>query len=106
MSDFKKQIDKIADKIEDEVSGYVSFEELFNLGFMDKNSKFGTLDGFLKYYGFTVNSIEDFEALDEEKLNNAVIESTCFESWNEMYKQAGTDYVKKKLIDAGFDVSE
>lgn len=106
MSDFKKQMDNIINKIEDEVSGYVSFERLFDLGFMDKNSKFGTLDRFFKFHGFKVNDNKDLEALDVEKLNNAVAESTCFYSWNEMYQQAGTEYALQKLKDAGFDVSE
>lgn len=106
MSDFKKQIEKVIADIESEISGFVSFEDLFDLGFMDKNSDFGTLGEFFEFYNLKVNSMEDFEALDEDLLNDAVEKSTCFSSWDEMYQQAGTEYALKKLKNAGFDITD
>ncbi len=102
---FEKQFKKIQESIEDEVNGNVSFEELFDLGFMDKNTNFDSFEALLKHYGFVVNSQEDFESLDETALDNAIAESSCFTSWKEMYESAGQEYVYKKLKDAGFDVA-
>jgi hypothetical protein len=101
---FEEQMKVIVDKIEDEVNGSVSFEALFDLGFMDKNSDFGTFNELLDHYGFEVNNQEDFEALNEEKLDDAIRKSTCFSSWNEMYEVAATEYVYRKLTNAGFDI--
>lgn len=102
---FTKQFEKIQERIEDEVNGNVSFEELFDLGFMDKNTDFESFEELLKHYGFVVNTQEDFEAIDETSLDKAIAESSCFSSWKEMYESAGQEYVYKKLKDAGFDVT-
>lgn len=101
---FKKQFENITSKIEDEVSGNVSFEELFDLGFMDKNTDFSTFQLFLEHFEFDVNSQEEFENLDEGELDNAIQKSSCFTSWKEMYEVAGKEYVYKKLTDAGFEL--
>lgn len=101
-----KQLDKIQKTIQDEVNGNVSFEELFDLGFMDKNTDFDSFESLLKHYGFVVNSQEDFEAIDEAELDKAIAESSCFSSWREMYESAGQEYVYKKLKNAGFDVTK
>ena len=102
---FTKQFEKIQERIEDEVNGNVSFEELFDLGFMDKNTDFESFEVLLKRYGFVVNTQEDFEAIDETALDKAIAESSCFSSWKEMYESAGQEYVYKKLKNAGFDVT-
>lgn len=100
-----KQFEKIQERIEDEVNGNVSFDELFDLGFMDKNTDFESFEALLKHYGFVVNTQEEFEAIDETSLDKAIAESSCFSSWKEMYESAGQEYVYKKLKDAGFDVT-
>jgi len=95
---------KFIEKITDEFSRKFSFEELFNLGFMDKNSDFGTFEEFLDYHGFEVNSYEDFMAIDEDEFDEAIRKSTCFNSWKEMYKAAGEEYALRILKNSGFDV--
>lgn len=101
---FDKQFRNIQNKIQDEIEGFVSFEELFDLGFMDRNSEFETIDEFFKFHGFKISSIEDFEAIEEDILDNAISTSTKFNSWKEIYEAAGQEYIFNKLKDAGFNI--
>lgn len=103
-SEFNNQFEKILNNIEDEINGNVSFEELFNLGFMDKNTDFKDFESFLNHYGFVVNGQEDFEAIDKSELDKVIAKSSCFNSWKEMYESAGKEYAIKKLNNAGFDI--
>jgi hypothetical protein len=64
----------------------VCFDELFNVRFMTKYTEFVT--------------IEDFDLIPEEELDEFVRSHTRFSNWREMLDKAGEEYVFRKL---GFD---
>jgi hypothetical protein len=105
MDSISKQLKQINKSINDEVGDSVTFEQLFDEEFMDKNTDHSTIAEFFQYHGFVIRNAEDFEAIDQQLLNDAVTKSTCFGSWEQMCKQAGTNYLARELIKAGFDIS-
>jgi hypothetical protein len=103
-NNIEEYLKKINKKIENEVNGPVSFKELFDIGFMDRNSEFQNIEQFFLHYNFKVNTKDDLNNLNEEQLNEAVRLSTKFASWDEMYKNATNEYLIKKLKKAGFKI--
>lgn len=106
MKNLQDQLRKITDEIENEVSGNVSLGELFDLGFLEKNSDFKTLHQLFRFHDIVVEDIDDFEALDIEVLDKAVKASTSFGSWDEMLRRAEEEHIIWKLKNVGFDISE
>ncbi len=106
MSSFKitglKEFQKKLEKSIDEASGSVSFEELFDHGFMEKHSDFKTIGELLEHHGIQVNSQEEFEALDDDVLDKAITSSSDFGSWSELYKDAAQELIKKRMTEQGF----
>lgn len=88
-------------KATEEASGNVSFDKLFNEGFMAKHSNLQTIDEMFDQAGVTIESEVDFTALSEEKLNSIVKQNTNFGSWEEMLGKASEEYlgseIKKRL---------
>ena len=82
-------------------SGDVSFDKLFNTGFMAKHSNLQTIDDMFDKAGITIESEADFKALPEETLNSIVKQHTSFSSWEEMLGKASEEYmgneIKKRL---------
>lgn len=97
MKDLENQLKNITNQIENEVNEEVSLGELFDRGFLEKNSEFETLNEFFKFHDILVTTLEDFEALKTEVLDEAVKLSTSFNSWDEMLQEAEEERIMKKL---------
>jgi hypothetical protein len=99
-----KKIGRSVEKTANEVNGSsVSFDELFNQGFIVKHSSYATIDDFFKENNIVFTSKEEFEQIPDEIIDRACQESTPFHSWQDMLQAAGTDYVRKQLRKNGFD---
>lgn len=96
-SDLKKQLDKIQKEIQKKVNGPVNIGELFNNSFMERNTNSKSIDDFFKEGSFEVETEEDLDNIDVGKLNQHVISSTKFSSWEDMKNLAGKEYALKKL---------
>jgi hypothetical protein len=90
---FLKDLQKKADSL----NGEVEFTQLFNPNFMTTFTNFSSSDEFLKKSPFEVHNQEDFENIDEDKLDQYVRANTRFSSWEEMKNKAGELYAKLKL---------
>jgi len=107
LGDLNRKLKKIQDKIAStaqEVSGEVSFEVLFNQGFMDKHSKFSTIDELFNHGGLRISSQQEFENIETGVLDKLVQENTEFSSWQSMYQKAANEYITKEFRKRGFDV--
>lgn len=107
MSNTYNSIDKLLKKIEsdsNDISGSISSEELFDNGFMDKNTAFSTLKEFLNFHNIIVKSQEEFDALNDTILDNAISKSSDFSTWNEFRTSAFKEIAMKKMTDKGYNV--
>lgn len=107
MSKAFKSIDELLKKMEsdsNELSGPISTEELFDNGFMEKNTDFSTLNDFLKYHNIIIKRQEDFDKLDNEILDDAISKSSDFSTWNEFKMEASKEITIKKMRDKGYNV--
>ncbi len=75
----------------------VPFAELFPASFMARYTSFGTMDEMLQKSGFPVESQADFEQIPDDAWDKFVAQNTRFPNWQAMLKQAGEEYVSKKL---------
>ena len=69
----------------------VSYQDLFDPQFMQKNTSFTTIDVFVREAG-----VKEFPALDtipQDKLNAFVKKETKFNSWEEMQQRAVNEYM-------------
>lgn len=93
---FTSNLDEVARKLQhaaDILPDQVTFDQLFNKGFMNKYTNFDSLEDLLSYCGYAVNSKEDFEAIPEDEFDKKISSCTKFNSWNEMYTTAGQEYI-------------
>jgi len=102
IDDLMKHIQK---SVEEEIDGFVSFDKLFDNGFLDRNSKFSSFDEFLKANKIVVTTQEELDNLDEFILDEAVRSSSDFSSWKDLYEAAGSEYMVNKLRESGFNIS-
>lgn len=77
---------------------YVSYDKLFDTSFMKKYTKFKTFNEFLKSGDFIINSIEDFKAIPDDKMDSYVNKSSIFSSWQDMLNCAARNYTLVKLF--------
>lgn len=75
----------------------VSFDEIFTTSFMKKYTNFVTIDELLISGGFNVETTEEFEAIPEDELNIHIANTTKFDCWSDMYEEAVSQYISKKL---------
>lgn len=100
-----KKIGRSVEKTASEVNGNsVSFDELFNQGFMVKHTSYSTIDDFFKENNIVFSSKEEFEQIPDEVIDRACQELTQFRSWKDMLQAAGTDYVRRQLKKNGFNL--
>jgi hypothetical protein len=89
-----KKIERNAKAMDGEQS--VPFDEVLTTGFLRKNTKFTSVDEIMDLVG--VKSQEDFEKLEESKLDVVVREHSSFKSWQEMIGKAAQEWGHKKLF--------
>lgn len=79
------------------ISGTHSYKmsEVLTDNFIRQNSKYATLDEFMKACG--IHNAEEFKAFPESEMDKFVQANTHFSSWQEMFKTAGVEHAKKQL---------
>jgi len=100
MSNVYNNFDDLAKDLKkkaEDASGPVSFEVLFNEDFMKKYTNFSSFEELLSAGGFEVDSVEDFEAIPDDKFDEHISKTTKFKSWEDMQAEAGTIYMANKL---------
>ncbi|UKA27827.1 hypothetical protein IHC93_17600 [Photobacterium damselae subsp. damselae] len=76
----------------------VKLADLMSPDFITSCSNFKDLDHLFSESGFVVESKEDFEAIPDAEWEEFIVRNTSFDSWEEMQKAAGAEYVKKQLL--------
>ncbi|WP_460418760.1 hypothetical protein [Pseudomonas sp. microsymbiont 2] len=92
-------LDKLIENAK-EVDGkhQVKLVDMMNPAFISAHSKFADLEALFAASGFKVDSAEDFAAIPDDEWDTFIKENTDFESWLDMQKTAGAEYVKAKLF--------
>lgn len=91
-----EELDRISKQAE-ELSGHISFGELFNDEFVQEHTQFSNIDEFFESGGFIINREEDFNSIPQDKLDKHVKETTEFSDWEDMLSTAGAEYTAKEL---------
>lgn len=69
----------------------VSYQKLFNLQFMQKNTKFATIEAFIN--GLGIKDFQEIDKLAPAVIDNFVKQETNFNSWQEMQQNAVNQYM-------------
>jgi hypothetical protein len=98
-------LSSIQKDLEETLNGYASFDDLFNNGFLEKNSDFSTIDALFEANGIKIYSQNEFEDLDKGMVDMAIAHSSKFSTWEEMYEYASNEYIIHKLKANGFEIT-
>ncbi|NDL68489.1 hypothetical protein [Anaerotalea alkaliphila] len=98
LKELEKTLKDIEKKVNKSFNSGVSVDVLFSESFMNRYSDFSSFSEFLQSGSFEVNSQEDLEALDDEKINEHVRATTKFSSWQKMI-DAATEIYTKNVFD-------
>ena len=85
----KRNLEKVAEERGNQQA--VSYVDLFNPMFMQKNTNFTTIDVFVKELG--LKEFQDIESVAQDVIDNFVKKETKFENWQEMQQRAVSDYI-------------
>lgn len=75
----------------------VDFDNLFDMSFMRKYTKYKSFDKFLAGGRFNITCQKDFEDLPEELMDTHVAKNTKFSTWQEMIDFATDKYIIRKM---------
>ena len=98
LSGLEKFQQDLTRKVENFNSKPKTFADIFDTSFMNTYTKFSNINDFFNNGGFSINSKEDFENINETDLDKYVSENSSFSNWNEMQKTASVEYTKKQLF--------
>ena len=87
----KRNLEKVAEERGNQQA--VSYVDLFNPMFMQKNTNFTTIDVFVKELG--LKEFQDIESVAQDVIDNFVKKETKFENWQEMQQRAVSDYMPR-----------
>lgn len=93
-SSFDKARKTIADYSTEEV---VSFDVMFDIGFMTQHTPFSSFEDFMTASGFKIESQEDFEGILGVEFDEFISSRTEFSSWDAMLSKAGEEYMADKI---------
>lgn len=101
--EFSKTLDNISKEVETlSNQKTIPFEDVLSKSFMSKNTQYADFDEFLNAGGFSVNSQEEFDSINESELDSFVSENTKFSDFQEMIDTAGHEYFSKRFEALGF----
>lgn len=95
MTNEKDKLKQNLKKVAEERGGQqaVSYADLFNPMFMQKNTSFTTIDVFVRELG--LKEFQDIEQIDQKVIDDFVKKETKFASWQEMQQRAVSDYMTR-----------
>lgn len=96
LAEFSKTLENISKEVE-----YLSkqksipFDDVITKSFITENTPYSDFDEFLKGGGFSINSQDDFDSIDQSEFDSFVSSITKFSGFQEMIDFAGREYYKK-----------
>ena len=79
------------------VSGPVTFDDLFPPEFMRRYTDFKDISELVSTSGYEVNSSEDFAKIPDAAWDAHIVATTRFESWEDMKTKAGEEFAARRL---------
>lgn len=79
-------------------SDAVSMTGLFEPPFMEAHTDFETFEQFLEASPWTVQAQEDFESIPDAELDEYVVETTDFDSWEAMLDAGSREMVENRFL--------
>ena len=74
----------------------VQLSALITDDFIHRHTSFSSFDSFLDAGGFHCETLDDFIAVPEDKLDSYIAETTKFSSWQNLLNVATAEYVKRQ----------
>lgn len=99
-SSFEKSMQQATDTIvkkADDISELVQIENLITPEFMQSHSKFKNVGELFSSAGFELNSQTDLSTIPYDEFNAFISQHTDFNSWEELYTEAGNQYLIKNF---------
>ncbi|MCG3776279.1 MAG: hypothetical protein JW395_3132 [Nitrospira sp.] len=96
LDDLQRNLQKIERRAKN-LSGEVSFDDLFPPEFMREHTDFNEIGDLIKASGYEVNNADDFRRIPEAEWDALVAAKTRFGTWEEMQAQAGREYAIRRL---------
>lgn len=75
----------------------IPFDNLFTRSFMQKHTRYSSIDALLDAGGFHARNNAEFDAIPEKDLDAHIRKTTKFKSWEDMLGEATEEYVRKQL---------
>lgn len=95
LNEFQKELKKLSDNARNiSKENVVSFDELFIDSFMQKFTKFPTINEFIEKSGFDFTQLE---LIHDSELDEFVNNNTNFSDWQEMLNEASELWTMRKL---------
>ena len=85
----KQNLEKVAEERGDQQA--VSYQDLFSPMFMQKNTRFATIDVFVRELG--LKDFQEIEKIDDKVIDDFVKKETKFNNWQEMQQRAVSEYM-------------
>lgn len=101
MSKNINNFDELFRKIESLSKTETSVIELLDNGFLNKNTRYSTVEEFLSSNGLAGM---DLTSPDIDKLDNAVRSSSDFASWDELLLKASEEFTVRRMKKMGIDI--
>lgn len=76
----------------------VSLADLLSPTFISQHTKFSNLDELFESGGFKFESLEEFESIPDEDLDNHIKSNSSFPTFQDMYQTAAGEYIKSQLL--------
>lgn len=92
-----KRLERNVSKPAEEFNGDVGLEKLLDADFIKKHTKFDNADSWLTAGGFTFETQEEYDNLDENELDSYVRNSSDFSSWQAMLESAAEIAITRSL---------
>ncbi|MBR2075933.1 MAG: hypothetical protein IKG65_07495 [Exiguobacterium sp.] len=99
LKELQKELKQMADRAES-LNGQqsVPLGELMTSSFMESHTSYSDFDKWLEGGGFSANSAEEFDAIDENELDKYVASSTKFDSWQDMLGDAAGQWGMNQIM--------
>lgn len=98
LDEFKEKIEDLANRAE-KLGGTrsVPLPDLLTPAFLRSCSRFTSVEEMFEAGGFKFDSVEEFEAIPEERMDAFIKSTTSYESWNKMLEGAAAEWTKNQL---------
>lgn len=96
--ELQKDLNKLQKKMEKiNETQAVPLVDILTDDFMQNHTRFSSFDEFMNASSWTVDSVEDFDAIPVREMDRYVATCSTFSSWEEMFGKAGELYAVKQL---------